>query len=518
LTHYFERSQSLASLLAEQAQRRPDDVAFIIPQRHDPDRSLTFAEIYRRASAAADLLSCHGLAPGDRVHVHLANRLEFLDAWFGCALHGTVLVPTGVSSPAAEVSYVRSHSETRLSVVAAEHRTAIEPSNHPDDRGVIELTDDDWLSGHGSDLTPRRISADSPLSVMYTSGTTSRPKGVVITHANYLHVGEVVGQHLRIRPSDRWLVVLPLFHANAQYYSVMSALMSGASVALMPGFSASNWGNQVQHYRATLASLFAAPVRMILSKPVPMSYDWDGLRVTLFAQNLDDQDVQRFEQTFRTELIQLYGMTETISPPLINSALGSARADSIGRPALNAELEVRREDGSTAPTGEPGELFVSGKPGRTLMAEYLNDPSATARTLRDGWLRTGDFVRVDEDGYFYFVDRTKDMVKRAGENIALSEVERVINSHPDVAESAVIGVPERLRDVSIHAFVVATAAGVSADGIKEWCRERLAKFKLPDVVTFVDVLPRTPVGKIEKRTLAALRSNTEVDDGPGSPA
>lgn len=146
------------------------------------------------------------------------------------------------------------------------------------------------------------------------------------------------------------------------------------------------------------------------------------------------------------------------------------------------------------------------------MAGYLNDPDATAQALNDGWLRTGDFVRADADGFFYFVDRVKDMVKRGGENVALSEVERVINSHPAVVESAVIGVPERMRDVSIHAFVV-NGSHTSAADIQEWCRQRLAKFKVPDAVTFVDALPRTSVGKIEKRSLAAPQTRTEADGG-----
>lgn len=517
MAYYFERSQTLASLLADQAKFRPDDVAFALPQSDGTLRRLSYAETFDRARAAASLLASYGLVAGDRVHVHLGNRLEFLDVWFGCALGGLVMVPTGLTSAANEMAYVRNHSNSRLTVVDAQHRDSVYSAEEAtSDTAVIELTSDDWLSGQSTRAAIPDLVSETPLSVMYTSGTTSRPKGVVVTHANYLHVGEMVGQHLRIRPNDRWLVVLPLFHANAQYYSIMSALSSGASVALMPTFSASRWGQQVQEHQATLASLFAAPVRMILAKPPPSGYDWDGLRVTMFAQNLDEDDVNRFEQTFRTKLIQLYGMTETIAPPLANSPLGISRPDSIGRPALNTELAVRREDGSDAQPGESGELFVRGEPGRTLMAGYLNDPAATEQALSDGWLRTGDFVRVDHDGFFYFVDRVKDMVKRAGENVALSEVERVINSHPSVVEAAVIGVPERMRDVSIHAYVV-NGSHMSAADIQEWCRQRLAKFKVPDAVTFVDALPRTAVGKIEKRSLGALRTRTEASDGRGSP-
>jgi crotonobetaine/carnitine-CoA ligase len=235
----------------------------------------------------------------------------------------------------------------------------------------------------------------------------------------------------------------------------------------------------VQHYQATLASLFAAPVRMILARSAADGYSWDGLRVTLFAQNLKQAEVDRFEASYRTRLLQLYGMTETIAPPLMNPLYGVSRHDSIGRPTLAAKVAVRRADGTAAGHGEVGELFISGEPGITLMRGYLGDEAATAAVMDHGWLRTGDRVMVDEDGFFYFIDRAKDMVKRAGENIALSEVERVINELPFVVESAVVGVPDEVLDARIHAFVVCgPGQAVTPAQVLDWCRERLAKFKV----------------------------------------
>lgn len=488
MANYHEEFFTVGSVLRDQAAIRGSATAFITEGADGSPRSLSYQDIWQRAQRAAELLAAHGVTPGDRVHVHLANRIEFVDCWFGCALLGAVLVPTGLASSAEEVGYIREHSGSVLSVVDQDDVDTI-TRNAPGMRyqgpapDVLAVGRSDWLADVPSSgapaMSPR--SAD-PLAIMYTSGTTSRPKGVIVTHANYVRVGEAVAQHLRITPQDRWLVVLPLFHANAQFYSVMSALVSGASVALMPKFSASRWGTQVQLYRATLASLFAAPVRMILAKPLSDMYSWDRLRVTLFAQNLKQGEADRFETRYRTRLLQLYGMTETIAPPLMNPLYGVSRHDSIGRPTLGTQVAVRREDGTTANIGQVGELYVFGEPGITLMDGYLGDHGATAAAMDQGWLRTGNRVRVDQNGFFYFVDRAKDMVKRAGENVALSEVERVINDLPFVLESAVVGVPDEMLDARIHAFVVRNPGQtVTAAEVLERCRERLAKFKLPEL-------------------------------------
>jgi carnitine-CoA ligase len=508
MANYHEEFLTVGSVLCDQAAIRGSATAFITEGADGSRWSLSYRDIWQRAQRAAQLLAAHGVTAGDRVHVHLANRIEFVDCWFGCAVLGAVLVPTGLASSAEEIGYVREHSGSVLSVADQDDldiitRNARGMRGRDPAAAVLAVGRSDWLA----EVLPCAAPPTSPrsadrLAIMYTSGTTSRPKGVIVTHANYLRVGEAVAQHLRITPQDRWLVVLPLFHANAQFYSVMSALVSGASVALMPKFSASRWGAQVQLYQATLASLFAAPVRMILARPVPDIYSWDGLRVTLFAQNLKQAEADRFEASYRTRLLQLYGMTETIAPPLMNPLYGVSRHDSIGRPTLGTQVAVRREDGTTPSVGQVGELYVFGEPGISLMDGYLGDEAATTAALDQGWLRTGDRVRIDEHGFFYFVDRAKDMVKRAGENVALSEIERVINDLPFVLESAVVGVPDEMLDARIHAFVVRNPgqAGTAAQVLGR-CRERLAKFKVPDSVTFLDSLPRTAVGKIQKRSL-----------------
>lgn len=507
---------TLAALLTRQARERGGSLFLAFEDSDGRVIEVTYAEMAARAGRTAALLKRLGVGKGANFHVHLANCPEFYDCWFGGAMLGAVMVPTNPLSTADELAYILNQAECRVSITTADLRAAITgardggaPVEHlllartADAQPGTLLLSHELIGAEPAGPDP----AVGPLDVagmLYTSGTTSRPKGVLVTNANYLHAGEVVAQHLRVRLEDRLFICLPLFHGNAQYYSTMAALVSGATVVLADRFSASAWAKQVARHHVTVASLFAAPMRMLLAQPVDPADAENDLRVTLFAQNLSDDQTKEFERRFGTPLLQLYGMTETIAPPTMNPLYGERRHASIGRPVLGVNLRIVDGDGQDVPTGEVGQLLVQGEPGRTLMAGYFKNPEATAETLRDGWLATGDNVRADEDGYLHFVDRGKDMIKRAGENVATSEVERVVNEHPSVFESAAIGVPDPIRDEAIKVFVVLhEGAHASDQEIVAWCAARLAKFKVPSEVAFVAELPRTSVGKIQKHLLRA---------------
>ena len=253
---------------------------------------------------------------------------------------------------------------------------------------------------------------------------------------------------------------------------------------------------------ATVASLFAAPMRMILAQQ-PSEHDAaHRLRTALFAQNLSSAQLAEFEQRFKVPLIQLYGMTETVVPPTMNPLYGERRGMSIGRPVTSARLRIVDERGNDVMAGEPGELLVHGEPG------VHHDGRLPARSRRRPIRRCATVAAyrrhrpADADGYLYFVDRRKDLIKRAGENVASSEVERVLNEHPAVFESAVIGIPDAIRDEAIHVVVVlCEGATVSPVELIAFCRDQLAKFKVPDSVEIASSLPRTSVGKIQKHLL-----------------
>ena len=500
-------ADTIVSVLTRRSTEQPSSPFMVFDDLDGRIHRRSYAEMATRASLAAEVLARHGIGRGDRVHVHLPNCPEFFDVWFGAAWLGAVIVPTNPLLTADELAYVVGHAGTTLSVTrsdlvatvraASGSRRVLVTGEPPE--GTESFEDE---IGRATPAAPAGPAPSDVAAVLYTSGTTSRPKGVLVTHANYLHVGEVVAQHLRITPADRTLIALPLFHANAQYYSTMSALVTGSSLIVMARFSASRWAPIARIHRATLASLFAAPIRMLLAQPRDENHAHNDLRAVVFSQNVSEAQLEEFEQRFACPLLQLYGMTETIAPPTLNPLYAPRRNMSIGRPTLGARLRVVTEDGIDASNGEVGELLVGGDPGTTLMAGYLGDEDATREALVDGWLHTGDNVRVDEDGYFHFVDRAKDMIKRAGENVAASEIESAINDHPAVFESAVIGVPDAIRDEAIQAHVVAVGGtNLTEEDLIQWCTSRLASFKVPGSIFFVDELPRTSVGKIQKDKL-----------------
>jgi crotonobetaine/carnitine-CoA ligase len=463
-------------------------------------QTFSWHEVWERSLAVAAWFADAGIGPGDSVHVHLPNRPEFLFTWFGAALRRAVIVPTNVASSGAELEYILGHAGPRLSITDADGLDLVQRA-----RAGAELDRLTWLCDAGavrgdeSALIPAQPRDD--LAVMYTSGTTSRPKGVRVTHANYVFAGESVAAGLGIVSEDRFLVVLPLFHANAQYYSVMSTLIAGGTVVLAARFSASTWVDTAIRHHATVASLFAAPIRMILAKPSQPGWRSHQLRVVAFAQNLTPGEHDAWQRDIGAPLLQLYGMTETIGPPLMNPLWGERRNDSLGRVALGYRCRITDRDGRPVVPGQTGELQVGGMPGVSLMAGYLNDRDATDAVMHDGWLRTGDLVREDDDGLISFVTRAKDMIKRAGENIAAGEIEDVLMAYPAVLDAAVIGVPDAMRDETIVAFVVTADGELDLVGVQRWCADRLARFRVPEFFVARSALPRTSVGKIQKQVL-----------------
>jgi crotonobetaine/carnitine-CoA ligase len=361
---------------------------------------------------------------------------------------------------------------------------------------------DESLAGQSEEPTGGQARPGDTAVILYTSGTTGWPKGVEITHASLLFAGEVVAQSLRMRPDDRWLVALPLFHGNALFYSTMSALVTGASLALMEVCEPERWAGQVARHQATLASLFATHVRMVLSQP-PGGSEADGaLRATVYAQNLAERQVTEFESRFRCPLVQLYGMTETVAPPLVNPLYGERRNASIGRPVPHVPLRVVDAGGKDVAAGEAGQLLVGGVPGQTIMRGYYGNAAATADVLRDGWLHTGDYVHADPGGYYYFHGRGSDLLKPRVDNVSTAEIERVVMENWAVQECVAVGVPDPIQAEAIKLYVVRQPGEpLSREEVYDWCSRRLAEHKRPDLIEFADALPRTPVGKVDRLAL-----------------
>ena len=507
--------RTLQEILEYRAAAHPDR-PFLLYDDIDGDVvRYSYARFDLSVNRTANMLRSLGIGDGDKINLHLSNCVEFLQLWFAAAKIGAVIMPTNVAATAAELEYLIDHSECRLIFTQSRHRDVARRVQDRCARVEAIVICGDGEQGDGphfdallssqSDVSPgSHGESESEVGILYTSGTTSRPKGVLVTNANYIYAGETVAKALCLSPEDRHLVVMPLFHGNAQYYSTMSTMVTGASMVLSSRFSASRFFDQAIRHGCTVSSLFSAPMRMLLAQERCEAHGENALRAVLFAQSVTQDQLNEWQQRFHAPLLQLWGMTETMGPPLINPMHFRRDNMSMGLPVMGYRVRLVDDDGRPVARGETGQIVVAGEAGRTLMKGYFKNPQATEETIRDGWLWSGDNARQDDYGYFHFVDRAKDMIKRAGENVAASEVEAVIQTHPEVFDCAVIGVPDPIRDEAIVAVVVPVEeAALDGDTVIAWCAERLASFRVPERVEFRRVLPRTSVGKIQKHLLKA---------------
>ncbi|MDN4494328.1 AMP-binding protein [Ureibacillus aquaedulcis] len=507
--------RTLPALLKEKVDIHPEKLFIAFEDVEGNQTTKAYREFYEEVLKLGNALLDLNIKPGDHVTLHLPNNIEFLTTWFALAHIGAIMVPTNILSSADEMHYVINHSESVLLITEEEHveKFLQMTGELPTIQHIIltrfknqstTLLNYDHLIAKASTDSSRfpEVRAQDVVGMLYTSGTTSKPKGVQVTNANYIFTGELMSKCIVATEDDRMFIVLPLFHGNAQYYSSMPALVVGGSIALTEKFSASRYFKQAKSLGATVGSLFAAPIRMILAKDYDANDKDNPIRLVLFAQSIAEHQIQEFEEKFDLKLLQLYGMTETVGIPLINPLNGIRKNLSIGRPSIGYEVKLIDENGDEVPNGAVGQIAVKGVPGRTIMKQYFKNEEATRQTLQNGWLLTGDNARIGEDGYFYFVDRVKDMIKRSGENVAAQEVESVLTQHLAVYETAVIGVPDDMRDEAIKAFVILNKGmRVTQEELIQFCKVRLAKFKVPDSIEFVEEFPRTPVGKIQKHIL-----------------
>ncbi|WP_374572032.1 AMP-binding protein [Phenylobacterium sp.] len=503
----------IRTLIDEQAERRGEHPFLIWEPFEGEGRSWSYAEFGRTIRRFAAGLQARGVKTGERVLVHLDNCPESVIAWLGCAYAGAVAVTTNAKSAEDEIAYFASHSgavgaitQPRFAgLVAAAAPQLKWRAVTETDNGAPPLSDAPGfepfaaIDGDPDALARRGHDPWAHFGIQYTSGTTARPKAVLWTHANALWGAKMCATHEDLRAEDVHLAHLPLFHTNAQAYSVLASLWAGASVILQPRFSASRfWPVSLKH-GATWTSVVPFCVKALATQPIPErhSYRFFGNAICEPA----------WDKVFGVKTIGWWGMTETIAHGVVGSAHRKDAPMSMGRPAPGYEIHVLDEAGEPVRPGQVGDLFVGGQRGVSLFLEYAGDPEATAKAFRpDGLFITGDRVRLGEDGYLYFADRAKDMLKVGGENVAASEIERVIAAVPGVAEVAVVAMKHPMLDEAPAAFVI-PQAGHGADlseAIAAACAKALAGFKQPHVIRLVDSLPRSTLEKVAKAELRAM--------------
>jgi long-chain acyl-CoA synthetase len=492
-------SLNLGTILQTSAAAVPEKVAV----RLGP-RSVRYAELDRAARGIAASLRARGIAPGGSVAIMVPNVPEYTMAYFGVLYAGCTVVPLNVLLSAPEVAYHIRDSKAQLLIAHPLFRA-------PAEKGAAEAgVPTVWSDGDGADCLPALAKAD-PLAalhpsgpddtavILYTSGTTGKPKGAELTHANLLlNCTVVVPRLIPFTGEDVAFAALPLFHSFGQTCIQNAAIAAGGSFTLVPRFTADEAAATIARDRVTLFA--GVPTMYFALLHHPGGADFSSVKWCLSGgAPLPVEVMKAFEAKFSVEILEGYGLSET-SPVASFNMIGRPRKPgSIGYPVWGVELSIQDDAGKELADGERGEICIRG---HNIMKGYLGKPDATAETMRGGWFHSGDVGIRDADGSYRIVDRVKDLILRGGFNVYPREVEEVLYGHPAIAEAAVIGIPHESHGEEVKA-VVALKQGQSAtpEDLIAWTKERLAAYKYPRIVEFVDALPKGPTGKILKREL-----------------
>jgi crotonobetaine/carnitine-CoA ligase len=517
LALYPAHADTIPTFLASRTATIPEK-----PALEFESRVWSYATLDEVSTLLALAAAKRGVNKGDRIALVSVNTDLSVIVFLAAAKVGALFVPLNPAATDDDLLYMLKHSGASVVICQPEDlertRTIVERIDNGPTR-VIDLNELGLASPDVATLTEsiRRLAAnvqdvelpeigpDDHAIVIYTSGTTGFPKGVVHSQSNYVLAAEAFVARLHLQPSDRLLTLLPFFHINALFYSLGGAIAAGGAAITARAFSASRFWNLAAETCATQFNFLAA-VGAILMKRARSEYNPAHRLRKMYGAPISEDMLRTFNDEFNVPwMIEGYGMTE-IPGAACNPFLGPHKLGSIGVAAVHprypgnfSTLRVDDDAGNEVPNGETGELVVKTP---IVFKEYLNDAEQTAAAFRDGWFLTGDLARRDDEDYFYFVARKKDIIRRRGENISGAELDRVATSHPDVLEAAAIGVPSDLGEEEILMVVVPKPGlTLQPNDIVEWCRARLAPMKVPRYIAFTDALPHTPSHRVAKHKL-----------------
>ena len=491
--------------LVEAAARQWPDAVFA--QATEQPSALTFGHLRQRCRRVAALLAAQGLAPGSTVALVMPNGLGTLQWLLGAMHAGYAVNPVNLLSQPAQMRHVLAHCDAGLVLAAPDWADTVR---------ALAITGADGrplpvLAIDPDDLDPPLLPAvgqDNPAPapgslalLMYTSGTTGLPKGVMLSQANLAANARAIAHEHRLGPTDRVLGVLPLYHINAFAVTMLAPLASGGSVAMAPKFSAARFWGQAAQTHCTWINVVPTIIAILLDGEAPAPATLQALRFCRSASSaLPPEHLRSFEARFGIGVIETMGLTETVAPSFANPLDAAQRKlGTVGR-ASGGEARIIDGQCRPLPDGQTGELAIRGP---QVMQGYYKNPEATAQAFTpDGWLRTGDLGHRDADGFFFVTGRIKELIIKGGENIAPREIDEVLLQHPAVLEAAAVGMPDRLYGQDILACVV-LRGGMAVDeaGLRAFCEQHLGRYKTPRQIRFVEALPRGPSGKVQRLKL-----------------
>lgn len=495
----------ITQILADRASSTPS-----APFVHIDGQDYSYGQMYELSLEVARALSTLGVAGGQRVVMMLTNRIEFLLGWFGTAILGATIVPINPEWKAETLSYILTDAEPTVMILAADLMGAVEEvlpelkdlsalvlldvaGDSPSVPGVQVLQ---WseLSGLGSVETPLPPGPrfDDTLAVLYSSGTTGRPKGIVMPHAHIYSFGIQWSRATNFSSVDTLYAPTPLFYMQATVLGLVPTLMAGAKIHIAPKFTASRYWDGVRDSGATIAHGQFSLVPLLLKQPPsPRDREHNCTRMFIAKSNAE------FEERFGVRIIEIYGSSE--SNIVCYNPWDAHKPGSAGKAAPNFEVVIVDDEDRILPQGEVGEIVARPREPHLISGGYYHRPDVTLEALRNMWFHCGDRGYFDEDGYVFFVDRKKDVIRRKGENISSAEVERQVNSHVDVLESAAVPVPAETAEDEVMIFVVPQPGrSIDASELITYLQGILPRFMVPRYVEFIEALPKTASLKIEK--------------------
>jgi long-chain acyl-CoA synthetase len=464
--------------------------------------AMTYQALDEASVRVAGLLRQRGLVPGDRVGIMMPNVAEVPVIYYGVLRAGGVVVPMNPLLKVREVAYYLSDSGARL--IFAWHGFADPARGGAAEAGAEAIVVDpagfpELLASADPEFGVADAADEDTAVILYTSGTTGHPKGAELTHANLMSNTEV-SWIVRARPDDVIFGGLPLFHVFGQTVAMNVAVASGACLTLLPRFDAGHALRIIADHQVTVFEAVPTMYVALLHAPDRADYDTSALRMCVSGGAALPVEVLRgFEEAFGVPVLEGYGLSETSPVASFNHPDREQKPGSIGTPIRDVRMRVVDGEGHEVPEGEVGEIAIRGP---NVMKGYWQRPEATAEAVRGGWFHTGDMARVDSDGYFYIVDRKKDLIIRGGYNVYPREIEEVLYEHPAVAEAAVIGLPHPALGEEVGAAVaLKPGASITTEELRDYVKGQVAAYKYPRHVWFVDALPKGATGKIQKRDI-----------------
>jgi len=511
---------NIRELLEKQAEKYPDKIFLYFEEE-----KITYQEFNVSVNRIANAFKKIGIKKGEMVAIMLPNCPAFLYVWLGLNKIAAVQVPININFKEIETEYILKHSEASGLVIHEDYYpilNKIKKGELPNLKNVIfygnripppGATPYSNFLDEKTELEHIDISEEDPAVCIYTSGTTDRPKGVLNSHRSWVLTGQAYAYTVGITPEDRVMTPNPLFHANAQVYSTMGSLAAGASLILLKRFSSSRILEQARHYKATKMVLVQAVTPWVWNRPY-MENDGDNPVKTMVAGNVPIKIYHDFEKRFQLKIQTIYSLTEAVFAIMgPREGKQERKPGGVGvpmehpDPSVMNEAKITDDTGAEVPRGKNGEIVIRNT---ATMMGYFKDPEKTSETKKAGWIHTGDIGYQDEDGYFFFIGRKKEVIRHRGELISAAEIEAIINSHNSVAESAVIGVPSSLGsgEEEVKAYVRLKPGGSAIpQEIISWCNVKLAEFKIPRYLEFRNDFPRSAIGRIQKNALKQEKEN-----------